>query len=169
LKHHPVLERDTDNWSVYDEAISIGNRDIMYILYLKRRDEIIKWLKTDGIATIIAISNHIGDLILEIDWQVTSWIPFLSTLCPKDTVKIFKRDQNVKIDFTLIGFESLSWIRGKMSLMLHNSKVVLADHDRKIFQILYPLNSTDLTQQEISEEISIALNSKIVPLTCIYH
>ena len=50
---------------------------------------------------------------------MTSWIPLVSTLfAPNDTLKIWKRKNRIRIDNTLVGFESLRWIRGQRSTIL---------------------------------------------------
>lgn len=39
----------------------------------------------------------------------------MSNICPSDVYKVYKRGSNVRIDTTLLGFDTTSWQRGNRS------------------------------------------------------
>lgn len=70
----------------------------------------------------------------------------------------------MRIDTTLVGFESLTWVRGNISFIFNveedQAKLVLVDHQRQVVQTLWP-KDFGMSDKEIQEEISISLNSPI--------
>lgn len=49
-------------------------------------------------------------------WSFKSWVPLTGRFCPKDVCTITKQGDNLRVDFTLVGFESMSWIYGKKAV-----------------------------------------------------
>ncbi len=82
--------------------------------------------------------------------------------------KVYKSGTSIRIDASLVGFEQLSWLRGRVSLLFHQGSCVLVDHDRKVVQQLWPRNESSEEGEDeervVEEEISIALNTPIVRL-----
>ncbi len=70
----------------------------------------------------------------------------------------------MRIDTTLVGFESLTWVRGNISFIFNveqdQARLVLVDHQRQVVQTLWP-KDFGMSDKEIQEEISISLNSPI--------
>lgn len=72
-------------------------------------------------------------------WNFSSWVPLLARLCPSDTYKIWKKGTSVRVDTTLVGLESLRWIRGDVSILFRVDDVegpvtYLVDHEHQIYQ-----------------------------------
>ena len=44
-------------------------------------------------------------------WEITSIIPLVGRFCPHDTMRLWKSGKHIRVDFSLIGVEKLSWQR----------------------------------------------------------
>ncbi|KAI8820237.1 GPCR-chaperone-domain-containing protein [Fimicolochytrium jonesii] len=160
-----TLVRNAQGWTPFQEATSFGDRELMELIFRKRRAELANWLKTTGRDVLWKISEDLNNFYLEMRWSFGSYVPFVSSICPSDTYKIFKKGRNVRIDTTLVGFESLSWLRGDISIVFteesEGSRLVICDHQRKLVQQLWPRDFT-IGDDEIAEELSISLNTTMV-------
>ncbi|KAJ3167176.1 Ankyrin repeat domain-containing protein 13A [Geranomyces variabilis] len=166
-----TIIKNSAGWTAFQEATSYGNRDIMELIYRCRRKELASWLRTTGTNVLKGLAEDLGDFYVEMSWSFGSYVPFVSTLCPSDTYKVFKKGRSVRIDTTLVGFESLSWIRGDVSIIFTKdapvkgaeavSRLVICDHQRRLVQQLYPRDFT-IGDEQVQEELSVSLNTKMV-------
>ena len=137
-----LLENDADiftgnaqNWSVLHESISTGDPEIVKLCLQHREYQRIK----QSFSSLSGIKKFIEspDFSLEIYWDVSTWIPLASTLfAPNDTLKIYKKGSNIRVDSTLLGFENMKWQRGLRTVMIDLTKVengtlYVIDHDDK--------------------------------------
>ena len=53
---------------------------------------------------------------MEIEWEFRSWVPLVSRFCPNDTYRIAKRGTSIRMDYSLVGMEGVSWLRADASL-----------------------------------------------------
>lgn len=74
----------------------------------------------------------------------SSYIPFISSLAPSDTYKIYKSGSNLRLDMTLIGFRKLQSIRGNKSVLLkgrdcgqNRGEMLLVDHEAKTVNSIF--------------------------------
>eukprot|EP01028_Stygiella_incarcerata_P007040 TRINITY_DN2871_c0_g1_i2.p1 TRINITY_DN2871_c0_g1~~TRINITY_DN2871_c0_g1_i2.p1 ORF type:complete len:475 (-),score=132.77 TRINITY_DN2871_c0_g1_i2:1363-2787(-) len=83
--------------------------------------------------------KDIPDCTFTMQWKLSSWIPFLAMLGPKDTWRVSKMGQNVRVDYSLLGYHNLRSIRGDMSVMFLGEGremplPVLVSHDKKMYE-----------------------------------
>ncbi|KNC97966.1 uncharacterized protein SPPG_06954 [Spizellomyces punctatus DAOM BR117] len=160
-----TLFKNMDGWTPFQEATSYGDREVMEWVYRTRRRELAFWFKSKGGELLRALSKDLKDFYLEMHWSFKSIIPFVSSICPSDTYKVFKKGKSIRIDTTLVGFESLSWVRGDISIIFTEEKdgpqLVICDHQRRVVQLVWPRDFS-IGAKEVEEEISISLNTKMV-------
>ncbi len=112
------LKRNQVRCTPYQEATSLGDRDIMCQLIKARNADITNWFDRHGKQMLIHLFEMVPDFEIDMNWRFNSWIPFLASLSPSDTYKIYKKGHHLRIDTSLVGFESLSWVRGKISILI---------------------------------------------------
>ena len=129
-------------------AVSYDDEELIrliYDYYLKSR--------------IVKVSNNnkelanclikMKDLYIELKWKVT--IPLLSFLCPNDVIKIWKRKDEIRADFTFSDFKNLRTIRNPTSLLFKinestkEHEILKVNHKKKeYYNYMEPLEQDEI-------------------------
>ena len=104
------------NWTVLQEAVATGNPDLVALI-LQYRDHQRSGARLSGIPQLLQKLREAPDFYIEMKWEFTSWVPLVSRVSPSDTYRVYKSGPNVRIDTTLVGFDSISWQRGSRSMI----------------------------------------------------
>ena len=82
--------------------------------------------------------ENLPDFKIDINFSCRSnFIPFLSSITPNDTYRIYKQGSQLRLDMTLVGFRHLKCIRGKLSVLFkgrgqeNEGELYVVDHDSK--------------------------------------
>ena len=141
-------KRDINRWTPMSIAASYNDEEIvrlMYDFYLKSRIERVK-------NNNIRLSNYLKkmkDLYIELKWKVS--IPLLSFLCPDDVIKIWKRKDEMRADFTFVDYKKLRVVRNLTSLLFKYNKsaneyqLLKANHKKKeYYNYMEPLEPDEI-------------------------
>lgn len=110
LSNYAENSRNSDKQSVFEIAQS--NEDLeavclMYDFILDRRNKKIERNKQRAGNFLAKTPNF----YLEMKWEVNIKVPLVSYFCPNDVCKIWKYDQNVRMDYSFVEFKNLSSVR----------------------------------------------------------
>jgi hypothetical protein len=141
-------KRDENRWTPMSIAVSYDDEEIirmMYNFYLKSREERIK-RNNKKIAECLGTMK---DLYMELKWKVS--IPILSFLCPNDVIKIWKRKDELRADFTFVDYKTLRVIRNLTSILIKYNKakgiheLLKANHVKKeYYDFAEPLEQDEI-------------------------
>ncbi|CCD65204.1 Ankyrin repeat domain-containing protein [Caenorhabditis elegans] len=123
-------------WSVSNEAVAQGNEQFIQEV-IHHRDYQRANRGAHAMKRSLEKLAEVPDFFCEMNWDFSSWVPFLSQACPSDCHKIYKRGSSVRIDTTLVSFEGASWVRGNQSYIFRLSRngyaeFIVLDHDERI-------------------------------------
>lgn len=121
--------RNRAGWSVLQEGITGGDRMLLRTLYQHTREQM--WARWQArLPSLLETIQEMPDFELKLRWEFSSWIPFVSRLCPNDVYTIRKRGSAVRIDTTIVDFENYRWIRGNVSFWFTGGDIFMVDHDK---------------------------------------
>ena len=135
-------KRDENRWTPMSIAVSYDDEEMIrmiYDFYLKSRMEKVK----NNNQNLAQYLKSMKDLYIELKWKVS--IPLFSFLCPNDVIKIWKRSDEMRADFTFVDFKSLRVIRNLTSILLKYNKstnqheILKANHKKKNIIIIWNL------------------------------
>ena len=148
-------KRDINGWTAMSIAVSYNDEEIvrlLYNFYLRSREKKVETNNNN-------VAHYLGqmkDLYIELKWKIH--IPLLSFLLPNDLIKIWKRGNEVRADFTFHDFKNLHSIRKPSSLLLKynertkHHEILKANHEKKeYYNYMEPLeqDEIDLVIKEI--------------------
>ncbi|XP_040564191.1 ankyrin repeat domain-containing protein 13C [Lepeophtheirus salmonis] len=159
----PVKLKNRLGWSPLAEAISYGDRQIISSLLRKLKlqsKEQMKSRKPD----MIAAMQKLGDYVVDLKWDFTSWVPLVSKILPSDLCKISKRGSSIRLDTTLVDFSEMRWERGDITFLYKGDaptteeSFYVLDNSLKVYQRV----RHDETEVEFDEEVDLLMSSDIV-------
>ncbi|XP_021112951.1 ankyrin repeat domain-containing protein 13A isoform X3 [Heterocephalus glaber] len=141
LRHKAdVTKENSQGWTVLHEAVSTGDPEMVYTV-LQHRDYHNTSMALEGVPELLHKILEAPDFYVQMKWEFTSWVPLVSRICPNDVCRIWKSGAKLRVDITLLGFENMSWIRGRRSFIFkgednwaelmevnHDDKVVTTEH-----------------------------------------
>ncbi|KAI8847270.1 GPCR-chaperone-domain-containing protein [Chytridium lagenaria] len=127
-----TLQKTSDGWSPFQEATSIGDREVMEEVFRHRRKELSVWFQNQGKEVLTSLSTVIGTSV-RIDTTLVG----------------FERLTWIRGDISIIFTETPE-----------GPRLVICDRQRQIVQQVYPRDFT-LSDKDVEEEISVSLNTDI--------
>ncbi|XP_034026146.1 ankyrin repeat domain-containing protein 13A isoform X2 [Thalassophryne amazonica] len=166
-----VTKENANNWTVLQEAVSTGDPEMVQLV-LQRRDYLKASTALGGVPELLSKIRESPDFYMEMKWEFTSWIPLLSRVCPSDVCRIWKSGASLRVDATLLGFENMTWIRGRRSYIFRGddsfAELMEVNHDVQVvdtecFNISQEMEDVTLeSMQPAQQEVAKRLTTPIV-------
>uniref|UniRef100_A0A3Q3JXK7 Ankyrin repeat domain-containing protein n=1 Tax=Monopterus albus TaxID=43700 RepID=A0A3Q3JXK7_MONAL len=166
-----VTKENANNWTVLHEAVSTGDPEMVQLV-LQRRDYLKASTALGGVPELLSKIRESPDFYMEMKWEFTSWIPLLSRVCPSDVCRIWKSGASLRVDATLLGFENMTWIRGRRSYIFRGddscAELIEVSHDDQIvdterFNIVQEMEDVTLeSMQPAEQEVAKRLTTPVV-------
>ncbi|XP_037755291.1 ankyrin repeat domain-containing protein 13D isoform X2 [Chelonia mydas] len=172
LRHNANVGRENANgWTVLQEAVSTGDPEMVQLV-LQYRDYQRATNRLAGIPELLNKLRRAPDFYVEMKWEFTSWVPLVSKVCPSDVYRVWKRGESLRVDTTLLGFEHMTWQRGRRSYIFKGEEegavVMEVDHDKQVVYtetLSLALHEPELmlaAMQPTEEHVASRLTSPIV-------
>lgn len=172
LRHNANVGRENaGGWTVLQEAVSTGDPEMVQLV-LQYRDYQRATRRLAGIPELLSKLRRASDFYVEMKWEFTSWVPLVSKVCPSDVYRVWKRGESLRVDTTLLGFEHMTWQRGRRSYIFkgedEGAVVMEVDHDKQVVYtetLALALHEPDLllaAMQPSEEHVAGRLTSPIV-------
>uniref|UniRef100_A0A4W5M517 Ankyrin repeat domain 13A n=1 Tax=Hucho hucho TaxID=62062 RepID=A0A4W5M517_9TELE len=166
-----VTKENAKNWTVLQEAVSTGDPEMVQLV-LQRRDYLKASTALGGVPELLSKIRESPDFYMEMNWEFTSWIPLVSRVCPSDLCRIWKSGASLRVDATLLGFENMTWIRGRRSFIFRGddacTELMEVNHDEQVvdterFDISREIEDVTLdSMQPAEQEVAKRLTTPIV-------
>ncbi|XP_060463363.1 ankyrin repeat domain-containing protein 13D isoform X2 [Panthera onca] len=136
LRHNANVGKEScQGWAVLQEAVSTGDPEMVQLV-LQYRDYQRATQRLAGIPELLSKLRQAPDFYVEMKWEFTSWVPLVSKMCPSDVYRVWKRGESLRVDTSLLGFEHMTWQRGRRSFIFKGQEagalVMEVDHDRQV-------------------------------------
>ncbi|KAM8885956.1 ankyrin repeat domain-containing protein 13A isoform 2-T2 [Spinachia spinachia] len=165
-----VTKENCMNWTVLQEAVSTGDPEMVQLV-LQRRDYLKASTALGGVPELLSKIRESPDFYMEMKWEFTSWIPLLSRVCPSDVCRIWKSGASLRVDATLLGFENMTWIRGRRSYIFRGedscAELMEVNHDDEVVETErynisqeiedVTLESMQPAEQEVAKRLTTAI------------
>uniref|UniRef100_A0A8C2HP12 Ankyrin repeat domain 13A n=1 Tax=Cyprinus carpio TaxID=7962 RepID=A0A8C2HP12_CYPCA len=148
LRHGADVSKENGkNWTVLQEAVSTGDPE-MVLLVLQRRDYLKASTALGGVPELLCKIRESPDFYMEMKWEFTSWIPLVSRVCPSDVCRIWKSGACLRVDTNLLGFENMTWIRGRRSYIFRGE-----DNCTELMEVNHEDEVVDTERFDLSREM----------------
>ncbi|GMF20328.1 unnamed protein product [Phytophthora lilii] len=107
--------------------------------------------------------EKLPDFEAEIFVEAQSWVPMVSSVLPSDTIRIWKRGSQLRIDSALKGLDGVKWKKGPMSHVYlgrdggdRAGHAVLMDHETKAFyDVLEAMHNSSVGNMDLALHVSL--------------
>eukprot|EP00043_Microstomoeca_roanoka_P029420 m.21827 g.21827 ORF g.21827 m.21827 type:complete len:692 (-) comp9187_c0_seq3:1651-3726(-) len=151
---------DASGWSAVHDATAAGNEQLLANI-LRNRQYRLETVAENSVPQLLTVLEDAPNFSVDLEWSFSSWIPFVSQMCPNDTIRIHKRGKQVRMDMTLLDFNNMTWERGNRTILFkaipksddgrHTVvEIVNIDHDN---QLAFVERIEDMGQHGASQDL----------------
>ncbi|KAJ3425930.1 ankyrin repeat domain-containing protein 13c [Anaeramoeba flamelloides] len=127
-----------DRWTSLQESAFFSDKQVFEKVFLSYQSKQTTNYKIKYPIVFKQLEN-LPDFTMKLKWEMSSWVPFLSSFLPNDEYLIRKKGTNLRLDCSLLGVENKNWIKGDVSILLSGSKtktpgdIYILDHEKKTY------------------------------------
>ncbi|CAD8084585.1 unnamed protein product [Paramecium sonneborni] len=158
----PFIKNKLTGWSAMDESLSQRSIYATALLFQQcyriKRNEFLNQFNQ-----LSNILQQVPNFQLDMNWNFDSPLPFIKLLAPNDTIKLYKYEQQLRLDSTLVGFSKLQCKRRNTSLLFKQNKLFQINRTNQFYTD--PLEELDTEEKKLiiydilhSEPVSGALD-----------
>ncbi|NXC51915.1 AN13A protein, partial [Aleadryas rufinucha] len=143
-----VTKENAQGWTVLHEAVSTGDPEMVQLI-LQHRDYQQTSMTLGGVPELLQKINEQSLCLSSFPLYCTSFmfslslsppflpVPLVSRVCPSDVCRIWKSRAKLRVDITLLGFENMSWERGRRTVIFKGedtggwAELIEINHDDK--------------------------------------
>ncbi|KAG1709239.1 hypothetical protein DVH05_019883 [Phytophthora capsici] len=157
-----VASRNSDGWSCAHDAALCDDEFMLAQMYLRGEKQVMKSLETAQ-ETFMQALEKLPDFEAEIFIEAQSWVPIVSSVLPSDTIRIWKRGTQLRIDSALKGLDGVKWKKGPMSHVYigrnggeRAGHAVVMDHGSKAFyDVLEAMHNSSVGNMDLALHVSL--------------
>ncbi|KAK1933806.1 Ankyrin repeat domain-containing protein 13C [Phytophthora citrophthora] len=157
-----VASRNSDGWSCAHDAALCDDEFMLAQIYLRGEKQVMKSLESAQ-ETFMQALEKLPDFEAEIFIEAHSWVPIVSSVLPSDTIRIWKRGTQLRIDSALKGLDGVKWKKGPMSHVYigrnggeREGHAVVMDHDSKAFyDVLEAMHNSSVGNMDLALHMSL--------------
>ncbi|TPP59452.1 hypothetical protein FGIG_06412 [Fasciola gigantica] len=155
--HCNVSIRNREGWNSLSEAISYGSNSLTTKLYRILRVQICDPQK---LSLFDQTLRSIPNCRLEFEWEIVSWMPFLSKVLPSDVCCLRKIGNCLRLDTSLIDISGLNSTRGDLSVVFNpesDPPMIILNHEKKTFQSVG-------TKAQVTNDVAVLRSTELMHL-----
>ncbi|NWT74329.1 AN13A protein, partial [Prunella himalayana] len=142
-----VTKENAQGWTVLHEAVSTGDPEMVQLI-LQHRDYQQTSMTLGGVPELLQKINEqtlcsssfplcCPCCTFSLSISPIPPVPLVSRVCPSDVCRIWKSRAKLRVDITLLGFENMSWERGRRTVIFKGedtggwAELIEINHDDK--------------------------------------
>ncbi|NWV30208.1 AN13A protein, partial [Origma solitaria] len=135
-----VTKENAQGWTVLHEAVSTGDPEMVQLI-LQHRDYQQTSMTLGGVPELLQKINELLCVAFlthfPFPFLLFLPVPLVSRVCPSDVCRIWKSRAKLRVDITLLGFENMSWERGRRTVIFKGedtggwAELIEINHDDK--------------------------------------
>uniref|UniRef100_M4BM44 Ankyrin repeat domain-containing protein n=1 Tax=Hyaloperonospora arabidopsidis (strain Emoy2) TaxID=559515 RepID=M4BM44_HYAAE len=157
-----VTSRNLDGWSCMHDATLCNDEYLLAQLYLKGEKQLIQSLASSQ-ETFMQALEQLPDFEADIFLEAQSWVPLVSSVLPSDTIRVWKRGSQLRVDWTLKGLDGLTWTKGAMSHVFlgRNSgqraghAVVINHESQQFYDVLEAMHNSSVGNMDLALHVML--------------
>lgn len=150
-------------WSLIQDSIALSQGQCLFAIldHISKNNSILKQACLQYLH-VNSVLSELDDFIVDINWKVSTWVPFIAKYCPKDVIRIYKKGCTIRVDTNIHEFNQarMEWEYNPRLMIFKSSEKGYLDIYEKS---LNNLGNVDHIQTYMLDNIN-DINQKILTM-----